>query len=149
MSMKAYIYYIIIGCLFVLSFTAATEDIQLNVIGNSDTVPETMDMNQLRSVLKGEKLRWNNGVTVKIALMKTNTEVGSSTSMKIYNMSANELNKYFLAQVFQGKIKAPTFFTSLSELESFVARTPGAIGVSQNTTETGLKIVVVDGKRQL
>ena len=63
----------------------------------------------------------------------------------------NELNKYFLAQVFQGKVKAPTFFTSKSELEDFVARTPGAIGVSQNTTLSGseIKLVVVDGKKQL
>lgn len=149
MLMKTKTFYILVGLLLSMSMTAVAQDMPLNIIGNPGSVPETMDLNQLRSVLKGEKLRWDNGVAVKIALMKTNTEVGSSTSKKIYNMSGNELNKYFLAQVFQGKVKAPTFFTSKSELESYVARTPGAIGVSQNTTGGEIKIVVVDGKRQL
>lgn len=143
----------ILKILFVLLFGSClpvtAQDIQLNVIGNPGSVPEEMDMNQLRSILKGEKLRWDDGVAVKIALMKTNTDVGSSTSRKIYKMSANELNKYFLAQVFQGKVKAPAFFTSKSELESYVARTPGAIGVSQNVIDREINIVVVDGKKQL
>lgn len=125
------------------------QNIELTVIGNSETVPEQMDMNQLRSVLKGEKMRWDNGTVIKIALMKTNTLIGSQTSEKIYNMSANELNKYFLALVFQGKVKAPLFFTSESELENYVARTPGAIGVSNNSTAGNIKVVEVDGKIQI
>lgn len=132
-----------------LCFSADAQDIELTVIGNAESVPAQMDMNQLRSVLKGEKLRWDNGIAIKIALMKTNTPVGSHTSEKIYNMSANELNKYFLALVFQGKVKAPMFFTSESELESYVSRTPGAIGISQHITDRQLQIVVVDGKKQI
>jgi hypothetical protein len=81
--------------------------------------------------------------------MKTNTLIGSQTSEKIYNMSANELNKYFLALVFQGKVKAPLFFTSEIELENYVARTPGAIGVSNNISAGNIKVVEVDGKIQI
>ncbi len=141
-----FIFYIV---LFGFWFDAEAQDMSLTVIGNAETVPEQMDMNQLRSVLKGEKMRWDNGIVIKIALMKTNTLIGSQTSEKIYNMSANELNKYFLAQVFQGKVKAPLFFTSESELENFVARTPGAIGVSNNSTAGNIKVVEVDGKIQI
>jgi hypothetical protein len=108
-----------------------------------------LDINQLRSVLKGEKLRWDDGVTVKIALMKTNTSVGSTTSERIYNMSANELNKYFLAMVFQGKVKAPMFFTSESELENYVAITPGAIGVSSHSADSSVRVIVIDGRSVL
>jgi hypothetical protein len=64
-------------------------------------------------------------------------------------MSANELNKYFLALVFQGKVKAPVFFTSEQELEDYVSRTPGAIGVSDNTVAGNIQIVEVDGKIQI
>lgn len=132
-----------------ISHTGTAQNTQLTVIGNRGSVPQQLDMTQLRSILKGEKLRWDNGVAVKIALMKTSTPVGSSTCQKIYNMSPNELNKYFLALVFQGKVNAPKFFTSESELKSYVAATPGAIGVSQDASEGELEIVVVDGKKQL
>lgn len=137
--------------LFAGSLPVAAQNQQLNVIANAQSVPGEMNIDQLRTILRGERLRWDDGVSVKIALMKTNTAIGSYTCERIYNMSTNELNKYFLAQVFQGKVKAPTFFTSKSELEEYVARTPGAIGVSQNTTLSGgeLKLVVIDGKKQL
>jgi len=125
------------------------QGIELTVIGNVQSVPSEMDMNQLIAVLKGEKMRWEDGSRVKIALMKTNTPIGSGTCEKVYNMTGNELNKYFLALVFQGKVKAPSFFNSVSDLENYVAQTPGAIGVSQNTTDNQLKIILVDGKKQI
>jgi len=122
---------------------------QLTIIGNQQSVPDELNQDQLRSVLRGEKLRWDDGSSIKIALMKTSTPVGSATCKKLYNMTENELNKYFLALVFQGKVKAPSFFNSISELESYVAQTPGAIGVSQNSTNGEVKIITVEGKNQL
>jgi ABC-type phosphate transport system substrate-binding protein len=146
--MKSEIFTILI-LIFGLCPSIIAQDIQLNVIGNLGSVPEQMDMSQLRSIFKGEKFRWDDGTAVKIALMKTSTPVGSYTSQKIYNMSPNELNKHFLALVFQGKVKAPVFFTSENELVNYVARTPGAIGVSQNISDSDIRIVIVNGKRQL
>jgi hypothetical protein len=106
-------------------------------------------MDQLKSVLKGEKMRWNDGSQVVIALMKTSTPGGVTTSKKLFNMTGHELNKYFLALVFQGKVKAPTFFNSPGELKNYVAQTPGAIGVVQNSSEELLNIILVDGKKQI
>ena len=114
-----------------------------------ESVPSEMNLSQLKSVLRGEKLRWNDGAKVVIALMKTNTPVGTNTCQKLYKMSGNELNKYFLALVFQGKVKAPTFFNSESELENFVAHTPGAIGVLQKTDSNTLKTILVDGMKNI
>jgi hypothetical protein len=121
----------------------------LTIIGSSESVPAEMNMDQLQSVLKGEQMRWQDGVKVKIALMKTNTPIGTVTSEKIFEMTGNELNKHFLALVFAGKAKAPTFFNSPSELEAYVANTPGAIGVLENTSNEQTKVVVVDGKKQI
>ena len=149
--MKRIIYIFIlslfIGLLLPLSVNA--QDEQLVIIGNAASVPSEIDMNQLKSVLKGEKLRWNDGSKVSIALMKTSTPIGTYTCNKLYNMTGNELNKYFLALVFQGKVKAPTFFNSANELEAFVAQTPGAIGVLQQVNDKLLKIILVDGKKQI
>ena len=121
----------------------------LMIVGNAKSVPMEMDMDQLKSVLKGERLRWSDGSKVVIALMKTNTPIGANTCKKLYNMSGNELNKYFLALVFQGKAKAPTFFNSVNDLESYVAQTPGAIGVLQDANDDIIKTITVDGKKQI
>ena len=142
-----FIFALIIG--LVLPWTMNAQDDQLIIVGNAESVPSEMDMNQLKSIFKGEQLRWNDGSKVSIALMKTNTPIGSSTCEKVYNMTANELNKYFLALVFQGKITRPTFFNSVIELETYVAHTRGAIGVLQKTNDSLSKIILVDGKKQI
>jgi len=121
----------------------------LTIIGNLESVPADMDMTQLQAVLRGEQMRWDDGTKVKIALMKTNTPTGTLASEKIYNMTGNELNKYFLALVFQGKVKAPAFFNTESELEAYIGQTPGAIGVVQNTGNDQVKIVLIDGKKEI
>lgn len=138
----------ILVTLFV-SFSTFAQDQALTVIGNQESVPDALNMKQLKSVFRGEKLKWDDGSSIKIALMKTTTPIGTSTCEKVYGMSGNELNKYFLALVFQGKAKAPTFFNSIEELENYVAQTPGAIGVSQVTNTTSVKTVLVDGNKQL
>ncbi len=132
-----------------MPWSLQAQDSSLVVVGNNESVPAALDAGQLKSILRGEKLRWNDGKQVVIALMKTNTPIGNETSKRIYNMTGNELNKYFLALVFQGKVKAPVFFNSASELEAFVSQTPGAIGVLDKAGEKSVQIIVVDGKTQL
>ena len=150
--MKQIIFNIVLAIFLVIlgpSLVCAQDAAPLVVVGNNTSVPSEMDFNQLKSILRGEKLRWNDGKQVIIALMKTNTPIGKETCTRIYNMSSNELNKYFLALVFQGRLKAPAFFTSPSELKTFVAETPGAIGVVDKVDELTLQIIKVDGKTEL
>lgn len=119
----------------------------LAAIGNVSGAPAEMKLPELRAVLKGETQRWKNGKRVVIALMKTSTPLGKTTSSKIYDMSGDELNKYWLALVFQGKAQAPVFFTSVSELENFVAQNPGAIGIiDKPVANADVRSVMVDGK---
>jgi hypothetical protein len=127
---------------------AISQDMNLVVIANGKGVPSEMKVGQLKSTMRGEKLRWPDGSKVIIALMKSSTPIGINTSKKIYNMSANELNKYWLALVFQGKADAPNFFNSEAELEEFVSQTKGAIGVI-NQPSTSSKTIVIDGKTSL
>jgi len=98
----------------------------------------------------GEQQRWKSGAKITIALLKTNTPAGKLTSQKIYGMSSDELNKFWLALVFQGKAQAPNFFSSANELENFVAQNPGAIGIVDNAdANNGVKTVIVEGKKSL
>lgn len=146
-----WIYQLSIGiavALFYDGFSPKSQDVNLAIIGNAKGVPAEMNINQLKSTMKGEKLRWPDGSKVVIALMKTNTPVGQNTSKKIYNMSSDELNKYWLALVFQGKADAPNFFNSESELEEFVAQTKGSIGVV-NQVSPANRAILIDGKKFL
>lgn len=120
-----------------------TQETELTIVGNVKSVPTDLDLEQLKSVLKGERLRWDDGSKVVIALMKTDTPIGLTTSKRIFNMTGNQVNKHFLALVFQGKVKAPTFFDSADELEAFVAHTPGAIGVLQKVNDAQLNTILV------
>ncbi len=125
------------------SFINNLQETELTIVGNAKSVPTDMDLDQLKSVLKGEKLRWDDGSKVIIALMKTDTPIGMNTSKELFNMTGNQLNKHFLALVFQGKVKAPTFFDSEDELEAYVAHTPGAIGVIQKVNDAQLNTIMV------
>lgn len=141
--------YFLISTFFIgISIVAAAQE-SLVVIGNGKGAPTELNMGQLKAILKGEKQRWNDGTKVAIALMKTNTPVGSSTSKKVFNMSGDQLNKHWLSLVFQGKADAPSFFNSMNELEAYVVQTPGAIGIIGQPPTIASKTILVDGKRML
>ena len=82
--------------------------------------------------------------------MKTSTPAGMYTCRKIYDMSGDDLKKFWLALVFEGKAEAPAFFNTTSELENFVAENPGAIGIiDQPPASADTHIVLIDGKKTL
>jgi len=134
--------------LFIVANSKA-QDGGLVVIANTESVPPELNKNQLNSVLRGEQQRWKDGSKVIIALMDPDTPTGRNTCTRVYNMSGDELQKYFLLLVFQGKARAPNFFDSTGELEAFVAKTPGAIGVLNEKTDSTVNTVLIDGNRLL
>tara|TARA_B110000285_G_scaffold190402_1_gene217619 strand:+ start:1223 stop:1678 length:456 start_codon:yes stop_codon:yes gene_type:complete len=118
---------------------------QLSVIVNCNSAPTDLDLNNLKSVLKGEKLRWKDGTKITLAFMKTSTDIGADMSSRIFGMTEKELNRYFLAKVFEG-MSSPEFFDSESELLTFVNNTKGAIGVINSEKSKGFKTISIDGK---
>lgn len=141
---------LLIVVLFLLaSHSVNAQDVPLTVIANSKGAPAELSQAQLKSILKGEKLRWKDGSKVIIALMKTNTTVGMNTCRKLYNMTSNELNKLFLALVFQGKGEAPSFFNTMSELQTFVSQTPGTIGIIEPNAANNERVIFIDGKKSI
>lgn len=130
-----------------LAFSLSGRAQTLTVISNVSGAPAEMKFSEVKSVFKGEQQRWKNGKRILIALMKTNTPLGKSTSDKVYDMTGDELNKYWLSLVFQGRAQAPVFFTSTSDLQAFVAQNPGAIGIVDKATTGGdVRALTVDGK---
>ena len=133
--------------LMLMGFSMRGQQSTLTADGNVSGAPSEMKQSQLKSVLMGETQRWKNGKRIIIALMKTSTPLGKTTSSKIYDMTGDELNKYWLALVFQGKAQAPVFFSSVDDLLEFVAQNPGAIGiVDKPVAMADVRALSIDGK---
>jgi ABC-type phosphate transport system substrate-binding protein len=136
--------------LLVAAVSIAKAQQSLSVIANQKGSPASLSLNELRTIFMGEKQRWGNGTKIIIALIKTNNPLGITISKKVFDMVPDELNKYWLALVFQGKVSAPTFFNSVSDLQNFVSQNPGAIGIVDQPVNTDeIKTLVVDGKKIL
>ncbi len=139
---------LIASIISLLSATTAVEEPSIMVIANEKGAPASLTMKELKSIFQGEKQRWNDGPKISIAFMKSATPVGSATANKVMKMSGDQLNKFWLALVFQGKAKAPVFFGSASEVENYVSQNPGAIGVVEAGYQVkGARIIPIDGKK--
>jgi len=140
--------FLLVVCMLFMSMASKSQQSTLVAVGNASDVPNDLALSELKSILMGEKQRWKNGDRILIALMKTNTPLGKITSSKIYNMSGDEVNKFWLALVFQGKAPAPKFFNSTEELKDYVAQNHGAIGiVDKPMTDTEIKFIKIDGQQ--
>ncbi len=145
---KILLSFIIITSILSLSSATSADDPSIMVIANEKGAPASLTMKELKGILKGEKQRWKDGTKISIAFMKSSTPVGSATAKKVMKMSGDQLNKYWLALVFQGKAKAPIFYGSASEVESYVSQNAGAIGVVEAGYQVkGPKIISIDGKK--
>ena len=120
----------------------------LAVVVNSKGAPAEMPLSKLKIILKGEQQRWKDGSKITLALMKTSTGVGEDMAKRIFGMTSKELNKYFLSQVFQGKMSSPQFFDSEEDLLKYIKNNDGAIGVTSFKNASGTTITV-DGKKAI
>lgn len=148
--MRQYAARLLVAFLFLLLASKAQAQDNLAAIAHKDGAPSSLSYKELKSVLMGERQRWSNGTKVVIALMKTNNELGEATSKGVFNMNPDELNKYWLALVFQGKASAPNFFNTVSELESFISQNPGAIGITNQAANLpNIRTITVDRQKNM
>jgi ABC-type phosphate transport system substrate-binding protein len=116
----------------------------ITVITHVTNSVNNLKIKQLRSILKGEVTRWTDKKKIVLALMKSNTSTGTLIAEKVLNMSPNDMDQFYLAQVFQGNISAPKTFNTVEELKTFVSNTPGSIGViGKLIADENLKILVL------
>jgi ABC-type phosphate transport system substrate-binding protein len=145
---KILLSFIVIASILSLSSATSADDPSIMVIANEKGAPASLTLKELKSIFKGEKQRWKDGTKISIAFMKSSTPVGNATSNKVLKMSGDQLNKFWLALVFQGKAKAPFFYGSASEVESYVSQNAGAIGVVEAGYQVkGVKVISIDGKK--
>ena len=145
---KILLSFIVIASILSLSSASSADEPSIMFIANEKGALTTLTMKELKSIFQGEKQRWPDGTKISIAFMKSSTPVGSATAKKVMNISGDQLNKLWLALVFQGKAKAPFFYGSASEVESYVSQNAGAIGVVEAGYQVkGVKVISIDGKK--
>ncbi len=139
---------IIFLLLFSIYLTAHSQDNALTVSGNNNGTPVQMSLAELKTVFLGEKAKWANGQKVIIALMKLNTPAGKLTCDKLYKMTPDQVTKHWLTVSIKGTMDAPVFFNTAVELRNFVSLTPGAIGITNETTAApSTRTILIDGKK--
>ena len=145
---KILLSFIVIASILSLSSATSADEPNIMVIANEKGAMNTLTMKELKSIFQGEKQRWPDGTKISIAFMKSSTSVGKATSNKVLNISGDQLNKLWLALVFQGKAKAPFFYGTASEVENYVSQNAGAIGVVEAGYQAkGVKVLSIDGKK--
>ena len=145
---KILLSFIVIASILSLSSATSADEPSIMVIANEKGAINTLTMKELKSIFQGEKQRWPDGTKISIAFMKSSTSVGKATSNKVLNISGDQLNKLWLALVFQGKAKAPFFYGTASEVENYVSQNAGAIGVVEAGYQAkGVKVISIDGKK--
>ena len=147
---KSTVCWLLMSFLSLAAVTQVCAQETLSVVANQKGAPSELSFKELRSVFLGEKQRWDTGNKVLIALMKTNTKLGLTVCNRVYDMKPDQMNKYWLALVFQGKVSAPYYFNSTTELQNFVAQNPGAVGILDESIDNSeIKTVAVDDKKTI
>jgi hypothetical protein len=127
---------------------AIAEEPQLAIVVNKSTVPENVDIGELRQMILGEKLRWRDGPNVIVVQTPADTAERALTMKTIYRMTDPALKRYYMLAAFNGKeVGMPRDVNSAAALKKFVATNPGAIGcILASEVDASVKLLKVDGE---
>ncbi|MCP4458936.1 MAG: hypothetical protein GY816_13070 [Cytophagales bacterium] len=94
-----------------------------------------------RATIYAKRTRWTDRTKVELALMNPSTKIGERMAKKLFNLTGEQLNKYYLTQVFQGKIAEPKFFNNQDDLIAYVKANAGSVGVVENRGVDGVNVL--------
>jgi hypothetical protein len=128
--------------------SSADEPVDLAVVVNKTTIPENVELTELRQMILGEKLKWRNDGQVVITVQTPPDSAERAIAMKtVYHMNDSALRRYYMLAVFNGKeVSQPRDVNSAAALKKFVATNPGAIGcILASEVDNTVKVLKVDG----
>jgi hypothetical protein len=89
---------------------------EIILITNTSISESRITLKEVNAYFTGEKIRWKHGQKIQIAIMKSSTPAGEIIARDILGVAPKEMDKFYLKQVFQGKMTAPKSFESETEL---------------------------------
>lgn len=96
--------------------------------GNGTNV-SSLKEDKLSRVFTGKDTYWTNDKQILICLPSTKSESAFDVCQRVYHKSVNDVQKFWLSIVFQGRARSPKFFDTEEEMINYIKKTPGAIGV--------------------
>lgn len=137
----------ILALLIGISTPTTSQGQDLTIIANPQGAPDQLKSQDVKSIFKAQKKWWDNNTKISIALVKSSSPLADIVASKIFEMSVTDVKKYWVQIVFQGKASTPKHFDTEDEIITYIAQTPGSIGVvSANTKTSQVKMIEVDGR---
>ena len=130
---------------FALLLVSKISNAQLSVVANESVAESDASLADVKSIFKAKKTRWKDGSKITLVMLKPESSGGSQMCSKVFGQSPADVNKFYMALVFQGQITAPKFCGSEEELKSYVKNTKGAVGILPAKDAGGIKKIKVDG----
>ena len=128
-----------------LLFVSKLSQAQLTVVVNESVTESEASMSYVKQIFKAQKTRWKDGSKITLVMLKPESSGGAQMCSKLFGQSPSDVNKFFMALVFQGQIAAPKFCSSEEELKAYVKNTKGAVGILPAKDAGGAKKLKVDG----
>jgi len=141
---------IVIAAVAILYFCVVTEvaakDIALIV--NQENTLEDISFHELVQIFKLDKLAWMNGTQIYLVMRESGTVEKQLVMEKILKMDEQQLKKYWLKKLYQGKItKYPSAAISNETVKRLINKIPGAIGyIDVEAVDSRVKVLRIDGE---
>ena len=125
------------------------KEITLAIIVNPKNPIKTVSFAQLRAYLKVERQFWPNRKRCQIFLPSRRTDAYEILLKKVYRMSHNRLQKFWVRRLFSGQIPAkPSFVPSPGAAGKQVLKSLGALSiVNAKYVPKGVRVLLIDGKK--
>lgn len=131
--------FLILSVGLMLGPVAAAEDEASNlsptVIVHYETVVEGLKSADLAAIYLGRKSTWASGRRIILALPAASDSVTKVFIRQVLHKSVSQFRAYWRRRLFSGGGGLPKTLRSSSEVLEFVAGTPGAIGVIDESVE--------------
>jgi hypothetical protein len=125
------------------------KEIRLAVIVHPKNPVKNISFSELRAYLKVERQFWPNRKRCLVFLPSRKTDAYDILLKKVYRMSHNKLQKFWVRRLFSGQIPAkPSFVPSPRAAGKQVLKSLGALSiVDARQVPKGVRVLLVDGKK--
>lgn len=137
--------FLVSGFTFLLSSSSLSAEIAIVV--NKNNPVDNLALNELVKIFKADRQYWD-GEKIFILMRESTSWEKNIILKKVYQMSGDELNKFWLGKVFRGEINNfPAVFGSENTIKKLIAAKPGAISfVNSRAVDDNVKVLKIDGK---
>ena len=116
---------------------------EISVIGNKDVVVNSLNINEIRSIFLGEKIKWDNDQKIIFVILKN--KIHEDFLGQYIGTAPAQYRNYWRKMVFTGKSRSPRAFKSTEKLIDYISGTSGSIGyIHPDDYNDKVKIISVE-----